>query len=102
MPRPRQYHHFDWANRLALCRLDLCHRPVWILKMLKDQDGHAEIGKIIVDPPGAKRRVEPGAVPAPEGNVDIGPVISAEAPAQVAKLVGRLGGLDLPQARLFN
>ena len=63
--------HIDRTIALFLRDLDLADRAILIVGALHDRDGHADIGEIFGNIPVAELRIEPGAVPAIEGVVDI-------------------------------
>ena len=83
----REHAYLDRAIRLPLRNGDLRRRAVFVVLALHDQDRHADVGQIFVDPPVPEISVEPGLVPAPERHVDVA-VILGEPRAQIAGLVG--------------
>ena len=71
MSRPRDHGDIDRAVAFLLRDLDLAQRPVLVIHALQDGDRHADIGEVVGNIPVAEFRVEPGAVPAIEGVVDV-------------------------------
>src|SRR5579871_6359319 len=71
MPGAFNDRHIDRTVTLLLGDLDLPYCPILVVGALDDRNRHADVGKIIRDIPGAEFRIEPGAVPAVEGVVDI-------------------------------
>src|SRR5258707_1170027 len=82
----REHAYLDRAIRLPPRNGDLRRRAVFVILALHDQDRHADVGQIFVDPPVPEIWVEPGPVPAPERHVDVA-VILGEPRAQIAGLV---------------
>src|SRR6266436_7952234 len=69
--RPRDQGHIDRTIALFPRELDLARGPILVIHTLQDRDRHADIGEEFGNIPGAEFRIEPGAVPAIEGVVDI-------------------------------
>ena len=69
--RLRDHRHIDRAIALFLGDLDLPHCAVLVVRTLQDRNRHADIGEVFRDIPVAEFRIEPGAVPAVEGVVDV-------------------------------
>src|ERR1700742_3926177 len=88
MPRPWNSHHVDRAIAFVLRDLDLTHAPVLIIDTLHDHDGDPDIGEVFRNIPVAELRVEPSAVPAVKGVVDV-----AMPARQFCPEVGGLEGL---------
>src|SRR5579871_4568137 len=83
--------HLDRTIAFLLRDFDLPDRPILIQLALDERDRNADIGEILRNIPGAEFRIEPGAVPAVEGIVDV-LVPARELRSQLRILVG---GLDL-------
>src|SRR5207247_5350942 len=79
--------HIDRAVALLLRDLDLAHCPILVVNTLQDRYRYADIGEVFGNIPVAEIRIEPGAVPAIEGVVDI-PVPARQLSLQVRGLVG--------------
>src|ERR1700731_2169212 len=71
MPRSRNDGGIDRAVAFLLRGPDLTHRPILVIHALQDGDGDADIGEVFGNIPIPECRVEPGAVPAVEGVVDV-------------------------------
>src|SRR5262245_46700042 len=71
MSSPWNHSHIDRTVALFLRDLDLPHRPVLVIHTLQDRHRYANIGEVFGNVPTTKARIEPGAVPAMEGVVDI-------------------------------
>src|ERR1700732_360253 len=84
-----QDRHIHRTIALLLRDLDLAGRPVLILSALQDRDRYADKGEILGNIPISKPGVEPGAIPAVEGVVDIAMPARQFFP-QVGGLVGHL------------
>src|SRR5271163_1351671 len=83
--------HLDRTIAILPDDLDLTDCPIWVVGALEYRDGDADIGEIVGNIPGAEFRIEPGAVPAMEGVVDVN-VPARQFRLQPACLIG---GLDL-------
>src|SRR6516164_6618033 len=83
----------DGTIAFVLGDLDLAHGAILIVRALDDRDRHADEGEIFRDIPVAEFRIEPGAVPAVEGVVDV-PVPARELCPEIGVLVGRLDFSD--------
>ena len=59
------------SGRPALDRPDLFERSVLVVGALDDQRGNAPAADRILDVPGFEAGIEPGVVPAAEGDVDV-------------------------------
>src|SRR5215475_5261314 len=81
--------HIDRTVALLLRNLDLSDRPILVIGALDHRDRYADIGKIVRDIPGTEFRIEPGAIPAVEGIVDI-LVPARQLSTQTGRLVRRL------------
>ena len=101
MARARQQRHLDRAIAFLLRDLDLLHRAVLVVLALHDQDGHADIGEELGDIPFAEFGIEPGAVPALEGVVDVGMPARKPRP-QIAGLIGFARLLDRGDAHVLG
>ena len=77
----------DGRGRAGLDGADLLECPVLVLGALDEERGDAPAADRILDVPGLEAGVEPGVVPAAEGDVDMG-VIFGEPRPQIAGLVG--------------
>ena len=71
MSRTRDDRHIDRTVALFLRDLDLTHRSVLVVHTLQDRHRYADIGEVFRNIPTAEIGIEPGAVPAMEGVVDI-------------------------------
>ena len=71
MSGPRNNRHINRTIALFPRDLDLANSPILVVGALQDRDRHADVGEIFRNIPVAKFRIEPGAVPAVEGVVDI-------------------------------
>src|SRR5689334_24444521 len=71
MSRSRNHSHIDRTIALFLRDLDLPHRAVLVVHTLQDRHRYADIGEVFGNIPTTETRIEPGAVPAMEGVVDI-------------------------------
>src|SRR3954470_7222678 len=69
--RARKDRGVDRAITLLLRDLDLPHGAVLIISTLEDRHRHADIGEVFGNIPVAKFRIEPRAVPAMKGVVDV-------------------------------
>src|SRR4051794_18063191 len=69
--------------RLAFDRLDLLPGAVLVALSLEDENGDLDRGQVLFDVPGAKIRMEPGTVPALEGDVHVRSVVPRQTVAQV-------------------
>jgi len=63
--------HLHRAIALFLRNLDLADGPILVVFALNERDWDADIGEIVGNIPGAEFWIEPGAVPAIEGVVDV-------------------------------
>src|ERR1051326_7044897 len=77
-----QFKYFDSGNH-SRDAVDLLHCPVLILLALDREYRTGDSRQVLVNIPGAKMRVEPDVVPAPECRVRVG-VITSEPVAQVS------------------
>jgi hypothetical protein len=75
------------GGRAGLDGADLLQRPVLIVRALDEERGDTPAVDRILDVPGLEAGIEPGVVPAAEGDVDMG-VIFGEPRPQVAGLIG--------------
>src|SRR5665213_4582350 len=71
MTSPWQHRHIDRTIALLAGDLDLANCPILVVGALNDGDRDPDISKIFRNIPCAKLGVEPGAVPAVKGVVDI-------------------------------
>src|SRR5207247_11097241 len=71
MSRSRNDSHIDRAVALLLRDLDLAHCPILVVNTLQDRHRYADIGEVFGNIPVAEIWIEPGAVTAIEGVVDI-------------------------------
>src|ERR1700747_2145969 len=63
--------HLHRAIALFLRNLELADGPILVVFALNERDWDADIGEIVGNIPGAEFWIEPGAVPAIEGVVDV-------------------------------
>src|SRR6266404_8762519 len=91
MSRSRDHSHINRTVALFLCDLDLAHGPVLVVHTLQDRHRYADIGEVFGNIPVAEIRIEPGAVPAIEGVVDI----LVPARQLLLQVRGRVGAPDL-------
>ena len=87
MSGPRDHRHIDRTIALFLRDLDLADGAILVVGALQDRDRNADIGEVFRDIPVAEFGVEPGAVPAIEGVVDV-VVPARQLRLQVRGLIG--------------
>ena len=75
------------GGRAGLDGADLLQRSILIVRALDEERGDTPAVDRILDIPGLEAGIEPGVVPAAEGDVDMG-VIFGEPRPQVARLIG--------------
>src|ERR1700734_2401513 len=74
------------GGRAGLDGADLLHGSILVVRALNDERGNAPAIDRILDVPGPEAGIEPGVVPAAEGDVDMG-VIFGELRPQVVRLI---------------
>src|SRR5260370_15191970 len=83
--------HIDRTIALLLRDFDLADCPILVVRPLQDRNWYADIGEIFRNIPVAEFRVEPGAIPAVKGVVDI----AVPAPQFCLEVGGLVGLFDL-------
>src|ERR1700726_3691180 len=101
MSGPWKDRHIDRTIALFPGDLYLANSPILVAGALQDGNRDPYVGETAGDVPAAKFRVEPGAVPAVEGVVDIA-VPALEFGAEVRGLVGLLDRGDRPHRNILH
>src|SRR5580693_685573 len=91
----------DGRGGAGLDGADLLHGSILVVRALNDERGNAPAADRILDVPGPEAGIEPGVVPAAEGDVDMG-VIFGELRPQVARLISAPCLSDRGEAHLFG
>ncbi len=91
----------DGGGRAGLDGADLLQCSILIVHALDEQRGDAPAADGVLDIPCLEAGIEPGAVPAAKGAVDMG-VIFGELRPQVARLIGAPRLRDRGEAHLFG
>ena len=81
------------VRRPSCDTIDLFQGAIFILNALYSQHAAGDRGKIFLDVPGSKRRIQPDVVPTPKRAVHI-VVITGEALAQIGGFVGEFRSSD--------
>src|SRR5580698_1995890 len=90
MTSPWQHRHINWTIALLAGDLDLANCPILVAGALQNGDRDPDISEIFRNVPCAKLGVEPGAVPAAKGVVDVAVPARQFRP----EVGGFIGGLD--------
>src|SRR5438105_2609943 len=99
--RPRDFGHIDGTIAFLPCNLDLADRSILVIRTLQDSDGDTDVGEVFRNIPAAEFRVEPGAIPAIEGVVDIA-VPARQLRFELRCLIGRFDGGNRGDRNIFH